>query len=253
MARRIDLNADLGESEAPEDIARDIAIMDVVTSANIACGGHAGNDATMKAMLEAAAKRGVAAGGHPSYPDRKNFGRVSMEMRGDELRREISDQIGALASIAEHLDIALSHIKPHGALYNDMADDAKLTAKLFDASLNSIPDIPMVGLAGSEVKDVADELRLPFIPEAFIDRRYTPNGRLVPRSEVGAVIESNEERIAQALSIARDGKVTASGGKIISINAHTLCLHSDSDGALETARAVRRALEDAGIEIAAPT
>ena len=245
MARRIDLNADLGESEAPEDIARDIAIMDIVTSANIACGGHAGNDATMKVMLEAAAERGVAAGAHPSYPDRANFGRVSMDIGEEDLFKSLIGQMEMLKDLAEQRAVPVCHVKPHGALYNDMVENPDLMQTIARASRKVFPNATLVGLA-------AKDMELSFIREAFIDRLYTPEGRLVPRSEAGAVVESNEERIAQALMLTEKGKAIASNGEEIQIDATTLCLHSDSDGALETARLVRRALEGAGIEVTAP-
>ncbi len=251
MKTIIDLNADLGESGIVADIARDIAMMDIVSSANIACGGHAGDAEIMREMLTAASARGVRAGAHPSYPDRANFGRISMQIDAEALLDALVTQISALADLARQLDIPIAHVKPHGALYNDAADDADLADLVADAAALAAPGAALVGLAGGAMDEAAKKRGLRFIAEGFVDRRYAPQGRLQPRSEDGAVIAGEAERAAQALAIARGDAILASHGGNIVVQADSLCLHSDSDGALQSAAAVRAALCDAGISIGA--
>ena len=252
MARQIDLNADLGESEDAADIARDMAIIDIVSSVNIACGGHAGSVQVMRILLNAAKERGIAVGAHPSYPDRENFGRIAMVMDDDVLTASLIEQLQTMQALSAEMGVVVHHVKPHGALYNDMANSVALSDLVCRAARQIFPNAALVGLASSETQKLAGDKKQPFVAEAFVDRRYTSKGRLVPRSETGAVIESQHERVAQALRIAKDGKAIALSGEDIGIVAQTLCLHSDSDGALQTARAVRLALENEGIEIAAP-
>lgn len=251
MAGKIDLNADLGESADSDAVARDVAMMEIISSANIACGGHAGDTATMRAMLIAAKAHGVCAGAHPSYPDRANFGRVSMAIEPRELQSSLEAQIADFYAQAVAQNIAVTHVKPHGALYNDAADDPALAAIIAVAVRNAAPNAALVGLAGSAMADAAARYGLRFIGEGFLDRRYTGHGRLVPRQQSGAVIEAQAHRIAQGLSLAHGKQITAIDGEPVSITAQTLCLHSDSAGALESASAVRAALEAAGIRIAA--
>jgi 5-oxoprolinase (ATP-hydrolysing) subunit A len=252
MAQRIDLNADLGESEDAADISRDIAIMDVVSSVNIACGGHAGSERVMRILLNAAKERGIAVGAHPSYPDRENFGRIAMLMDDDDLTASLIEQLQAMQALAVEMGVVVHHVKPHGALYNDMANSEALSDLVCRAAREVFPNAVLVGLASSKTQKLADDREQPFVAEAFVDRRYTNRSRLVSRSENGAVIEDQAERVAQALSLAKFGTAMAATGEDIGIDAQTLCLHSDSDGALQTARAVRIALEKEGIEIAAP-
>lgn len=251
MNRNIDLNADLGEFDEPEALARDRAIMAQISSANIACGGHAGNDRTMAEMLEASAAAGVAGGAHPSYPDRENFGRTSMKMTDEALVVTLTEQILALKRHADTRGIPLTHVKPHGQLYNDAADDmhlAKLIAKVIGQTL---PDAAYVGLAGSEMAIAARSAGQAFIAEGFADRRYDARGRLVSRKEAGAVLESEAERIEQALDLARGEPIHSQEGRLIDIKVDSICLHSDSDGALASARDIRAALDKAGIKVAA--
>lgn len=241
MRWTIDLNADLGEFDDAQALARDIAIMDYVSSVNIACGGHAGSDRTMAMMLEASAEAGVAAGAHPSYPDRANFGRKSMQIGDDELLAALSGQIEVLKRHAQAAGVTLTHVKPHGQLYNDATDNAHLAGLLAEVIRDTLPNAAYVGLAGSEMADAARDAGLHFIAEGFADRRYDARGRLVPRSEAGAVLESGNERIDQALVLARGGRIDS------------ICLHSDSDGALASARDIRAALDIEGIKVAAAT
>lgn len=251
MTRTIDLNADLGEFDEPDALARDVAITREISSANIACGGHAGNDRTMVIMLEASAAAGVTAGAHPSYPDRNNFGRLSMKMPDDALVATLSEQILALKRHADERGIELTHVKPHGQLYNDAADDlhlAKLIAKVIKETL---PDAAYVGLAGSEMAVAARNAGQTFIAEGFADRRYDRHERLVSRKEAGAVLENPQERIAQALDLASGEPIYSKEGELIDPDVDSICLHSDSDGALASARDIRAALDKAGIRIVA--
>lgn len=249
MTSTIDLNADLGEDESPEAEARDIAIMDIVSSCNIACGGHAGSPESMRTMLTAARTRQIAPGAHPSYPDRSGFGRRSIDISLEELEACLTSQLQDIRNIADQVGVPLTHLKPHGALYNDAQDDPALSGLLVDMSARA--GLALVSMPKSLIQKKAAERNIRFIGEAFIDRRYTAGGRLLPRSEEGAVIEDESDRIVQGLTLAKGGALTAQDGTILQVAAHTLCLHSDSDGALETARKMRMALEKAGIAISA--
>lgn len=247
MAGLIDLNADLGEDDSPDGMARDAEILSVVSSCSIACGGHAGDEATMVATLAAAKANGVVAGAHPSYPDRKNFGRVSMAMSAQELRVSLTEQVELLSTLAKRDGVTLGHLKPHGALYNDAQDDAGLAAAIAEVAAEY--DLPLVGMAGSACAAAAAERGMPYLAEGFVDRRYTPARRLQSRGLPGAVIEEEAQRVEQAVALAKASPITASDGSAITVSAQTLCLHSDSEGALATARAVRAALEMAGLRI----
>ena len=247
MTSVIDLNADLGEDESPEGTARDIAIMDIVSSCNIACGGHAGSPASMRTMLAAAKTGQIAPGAHPSYPDREGFGRRSMDMSLEELEACLSNQLRAIRTIADEVDVRLTHLKPHGALYNDAQDDPALSGLL--VALAARTGLALVGMPASLIQKKATEKKIGFIAEAFIDRRYTDLGRLVPRSQAGAVIADEEDRIRQGLALATGAPLTTQEGTPLAVEAQSLCLHSDSDGALETAKKMRLALERAGIAI----
>lgn len=249
MTSSIDLNADLGEM--PDSQARDIAILDIVSSCNIACGGHAGDSASMAVMLKAAKARGVAVGAHPSYPDREHFGRRSLSINHGALAASLRDQISGFIEAVRTVGCDVHHVKPHGALYNDMADDAALARLVAQVSAEALPGTPLVGLAGSAVEAAARDGGLPFIAEAFVDRAYTGAARLVPRSQAGAVIAEPSERAAQALALATGKAIRASDGGELQLSADTLCLHSDSDAALESAAAIRTALEGAGLMIRA--
>jgi len=251
MTGMIDLNADLGEDESVEAMARDIAIMDVVSSCNIACGGHAGSPITMRAMLIAAKKKGVSAGAHPSYPDRANFGRTSMKMGRDTLMGSLLEQLKSIESITEEVATVLTHLKPHGALYNDAQDNAALADIL--VSIARTKNLALVCMADSIIHLKARESGVRFIAEAFIDRQYTKHARLVSRTEKGAVIREDSERMKQGLALAHGKPIITAENQPKIIQAETLCLHSDSDGALVTAKNLRNALELANITIAAPT
>lgn len=247
MTSTIDLNADLGEDESPAGIARDIEIMAIVSSCNIACGGHAGSLKTMKAMLTAAKSKRIAAGAHPSYPDRSGFGRTSIDISLEDMEACLIQQLQQITTIAAELDMDLTHIKPHGALYNDAQDDPGLSDLLVKVAGQA--KLALVGMPGSLIQQKAEQSGIAFIAEAFIDRRYCGNGRLVPRSETGAVIADEDERIQQGLSLAKGTAFEAQDQSPLTVIAQSLCLHSDSDGALKTAQHMRQALENSGIAI----
>ena len=247
MTSIIDLNADLGETDSPDGIARDIAIMDIVSSCNIACGGHAGSPDVMRTMLMSAKSSSIAPGAHPSYPDRAGFGRTSMDISLANLEASLARQLQDIKEIAAEVRVNLTHIKPHGALYNDAQDDPGLSTLLVDMAARA--NLALVGMPGTLIQQKASDKGITFIAEACIDRQYSSNGRLVPRSEAGAVIADEDDRIRQGLSLAKATPLLAQDGGVLTIEAQTLCLHSDSDGALETARRMRTTLEQAGILI----
>ena len=225
----IDLNADLGE-----EVTDDEALLAVVTSANVACGYHAGNPAIMRAVCEEAARRGVSVGAQVSYADRENFGRVALDVEYDVLRDQVADQVGVLSAIAEAAGTVVRYVKPHGALYHRVIDDPDQAAAVLAAS----GSLPVLGMAGELLTQAAAAGRA-VLHEGFPDRAYGPDGRLVPRSEPGAVL-TDAVRIAQrAVELA-----TGTEPRIDSV-----CVHGDTPGAVDHARAVRQALEAAGLEL----
>lgn len=250
MNRSIDLNADLGEQ--PEEQARDIALMRHISSCNIACGGHAGDEASMAVMLRAAKAADIAAGAHPSYPDRAGFGRVSLDMPLGALIGSLIEQVRALESVAAREGVALTHIKPHGMLYNDLADRRDMALGVAEALHAAFPNLAQVGLAHSASEDAARAVGARFIAEGFVDRGYTPVRRLVPRSQPGALIASDAERAAQAIAIAKGEPIAANDGSLIHVMAQSLCIHSDSPGAEQTALRIAGEMAVLGITIKAP-
>lgn len=250
MTLAIDLNADLGELPGPAGRASDRAILAEVTSCAIACGAHAGDDQIMEATLLAAQEHNVLAGAHPSYPDRENFGRVSLSISPDDLQASLCEQMLQLATIAARHNIALNHIKPHGALYNDAAKDAAIARTVASASQSCFgAKLALIGPPDSQTEIAATQHGLPFHAEGFMDRAYMPDGSLMPRGQPGAVLDNNEARLQQACQIARFGQVSDCEGGVLAMPAKTLCLHGDSPGAAQTARSLRAALEAEGISV----
>jgi UPF0271 protein len=244
----IDLNADLGEG-APFDAE----LLQIVSSANIACGGHAGDSESMAATVRSAIANGVAVGAHPGYADRDGFGRESGFMSGDALYESLTGQVTALADIAAELGARLSHVKPHGALYNDALRNRDL-ADIIARVIAEAPGEPaFMGMAGTELERSANQHGLEFIAEAFVDRAYEPDGTLVSRKEPGAVHEDLAVATTQAVRLAAHGETTARNGEIVKVRADTLCIHGDTPGAAEKARAVRDVLESHGVDIRAHT
>ena len=244
----IDLNADLGEGDPYDE-----ELLQIVSSCNVACGGHAGDEESMAATVRMAIENGVAVGAHPGYPDREGFGRVSGFMRGEELYESLTSQVACLEDIAAQLGAKITHIKPHGALYNDAVKDAGL-AEIIARVTAEAPGAPaMTGMANTELQKAAARHGLVFIAEGFIDRAYEPDGTLVPRSEPGAVHQDVAVAATQAVGLAEVGQVTSRNGDVIPVKVDTLCIHGDTPGAAEKARAVRDVLETHGVEIRAQT
>ena len=242
----IDLNADLGEGAPYDD-----ELLEIVSSANVACGAHAGDVATMARTVQNAIVNGVALGAHPGYPDRDGFGRESGFLSGDDLYDSLAEQVTLLADIAAEHGARIAHVKPHGALYNDAVRDADL-ADVIARVVAEAPGSPaFMGMARTELEAAAGRHGLDFVAEAFIDRAYEADGTLVSRKEPGAVHEDLNVATTQAVRLVKDGRVTARNGEEISVRADTLCIHGDTPGAASKARAVRDVLESHGIKIRA--
>jgi UPF0271 protein len=248
---RIDLNADLGEGFGVWQMGDDDALLEVVTSANVACGFHAGDPRTMQRVCAAAATRGVVIGAQVSYRDRAGFGRRRIDMAEDELSADVLYQLGALTGFARAAGAGVRYIKPHGALYNSAADDPLQARAVVSAAAAFDRTLPVLGLPGSALEAAAQSASINFVAEAFADRAYLPTGRLVPRSEPGAVHTAVDTVVAQAIGIVRDAAVSAVDGTPVTVRAASLCLHGDTPRAVELARAVRAALHDAGCTLAA--
>ncbi|UJB20942.1 MULTISPECIES: 5-oxoprolinase subunit PxpA [Lysobacter] len=246
MPARIDFNCDIGEG-----CGDDAAIVPYVSSANIACGGHAGDEATMRATLRLCRQHGVATGAHPGYDDPEHFGRRTLPLSRDEIAMLMLSQLARLASIADDEGVRLTHVKPHGALYNLAADDRIVAQAIVGAVAAFDPHLIVYGLAQSQLTDAAEQAGLRAAHEVFAERGYAANGRLLPRGQPGAVIESLDASIRQVRDLVLRGEVEVAGGGRIALRADTLCLHGDRDDAAAFARAVREALHADGIEVAA--
>ncbi|MGW5060229.1 LamB/YcsF family protein [Streptomyces sp. NPDC004096] len=249
----IDLNADLGEGFGRWQLTDDERLLSVVTSANVACGFHAGDAATMRRVCALAAERGVRIGAQVSYRDLAGFGRRSMDVPPAELAAEVAYQIGALEVFARAAGSRVSYVKPHGALYNRVVHDERQAEAVVDGVLLADAALPVLGLPGSRLLEVAEKAGLPAVTEAFADRAYTEEGTLVPRGEDGAVVTDPDGVVERSVGLARFGVVTAHSGREISVRARSLCLHGDTPGAVGLARRVRAALEAAGIHVEAFT
>jgi UPF0271 protein len=248
---RIDLNADLGESFGAWRMGDDAGVMPWITSANIACGFHAGDPATMRATIALCARHDVAIGAHPSLPDLQGFGRREMKIPPDEAYVQTLYQLGALHALTRVAGTQLHHVKPHGALYNMAARDRALAHAIATAVRDFDPLLILVGLAGSALVDAGRDAGLTVQREGFCDRRYRIDGSLTPRSEPGAVIEDIDSAVAQAVSIATRGEALTLDGKTVRIEADTLCVHGDRANAAVFAQRLRGALENVGLQVAA--
>ena len=247
----IDLNADLGETVDGMPTADDEAMFAVISSASIACGGHAGDAASMREAVILAERFGVAVGAHPSYPDRGSFGRLAVAMEASALAAAVGEQLARL-----HLAGAdVRYVKPHGALYHavirdrEQADAVIRAVAEFSATLGR--PLPVLGLPGG-IAAAAASVGLPFVHEAFLDRGYLPDGSLVPRGRPDALLDDPQLVAARAVRLAREGVVEAIDGTLVSADTASLCVHGDSPAAVAMARAVRAALDEAGIEVRAP-
>lgn len=242
--RSIDLNVDLGEGGN-----EDAALIALASSANIACGGHAGDDSTMRAAIQAALAAGVSIGAHPGYEDRENFGRRALDLPPSEVTALVARQISKLMEIAASLGAEIHHVKPHGALYLQANRDTTLAEAVVDGVVKCLPGAVFYVPPGGELARAGQRAGLHIVPEGFVDRRYAETGELLPRNEPGAVIEDLTTAIDQAKNIALHHQVTSISGNPISLPAATLCVHGDGFHAVETLRAVRTALEAAGVTI----
>jgi 5-oxoprolinase (ATP-hydrolysing) subunit A len=245
----IDLNADVGESFGPWPMGADETLVPLVSSVNIACGAHAGDAATILRTAALAVRHGVAIGAHPGYPDLAGFGRRDLDLTADELLATVIVQVGAVIAGARVAGAAVRHVKPHGAMYNRSARDPAMAETIARAIRDLDPELVLVGLAGSASIYAARAVGLRVAEEAFADRAYEPDGSLRSRRLDGALLRP-AEAAAQAVSIARDGRVTATDRSVIAVRADTICIHGDSPDAAETAIAVRAALAEAGIAVA---
>ncbi|PUA18377.1 LamB/YcsF family protein [Glaciimonas sp. PCH181] len=243
----IDLNADLGEGGVSDQ-----ALLGLISSANIACGWHAGRAFLMQQTVAWAVQHGVAIGAHPSFPDRDNFGRTEMNLPPEEIYSGMLYQIGALAGIAEAQGAKLAHVKPHGALYNQAARDPKLADVIVAAVRDFNPSLALYGLANSALIDAARRVGLTAIQEVFADRGYNADGTLVKRGTPGAMIDDADQALAQTMSMVRDSRVQAIDGSWVPLIAHSVCLHGDGAHALAFAQRIRAHLTQEGIIVAAP-
>jgi len=241
----IDLNADLGEG-----MGSDNALLEIVSSASIACGGHAGDADTMRSVLTACRDKGIRAGAHPGYADRQRFGRFRLVMPMSELLEQIRSQLVLIRAIAAEVGVPVSYVKLHGALANQSSEELALAVGIFATIQGMDPKMAVLGFDNSQQVRAAKAVGVPLIREAYADRAYTSQGMLVPRSEAGAVIEDVDAVVERCLRLAKHGEIVAMDGTIIRSAARSICLHGDTAGAVDMAREVRSALEGEGIAIA---
>jgi UPF0271 protein len=249
----VDLNADLAEGFGIWTLGDDDALLDIVTSANLACGFHAGNPVGLARACRAAAARGVRIGAQVGYFDLAGFGRRRIEVAPEELSADVIYQIGALQALARAAGTTLGYVKPHGALYNTIVTDSDQARAVAEAVHASDPSLPVLGLAGSVFFTEARRLGLRTVAEAFADRAYQPDGQLVSRSDAGAVLTDPAQIAERVLSMVTTGSVTAVDGSAVAIEVESVCVHGDSPGAVTIAGAVRERLLAEGIELAAFT
>ena len=240
----IDLNADLGEG-----CDTDEALLDLISSANIACGWHAGGARVMRECVRWAVQKGVSIGAHPSFYDPENFGRKEMDLPPGEIYAGVLYQLGALSAIAQAEGGRIAHVKPHGALYNQAARDAKIADAIVSAVHDFDPSVAVFALANSGLVTAAHNVGLIAVEEVFADRGYRADGSLVPRNQPGALLDDEDEVLARTLAMAREQRVKSVDGQWVPLNAQTVCLHGDGPHALKFARRIRSALNTAGIEV----
>ena len=249
--KTLDLNCDMGEGLGAWKMGDDAALLDHVTSANIACGFHAGDPGTIHRTVELALEKGVAVGAHPSLPDLQGFGRRRMNVSATETYDMVLYQIGALAGFATACGGKLAHVKPHGALYNMAAKDGKLAQAIAQAIKDFDPRLVLFGLAGSELIRAGEQAGLKTANEVFADRTYQPDGSLTLRTQPHAMIHDVETAITQVQRMVGEGRVRSQQGGDVPVQADTLCIHGDEPGAVEFARRIRAALDAAGVRVAA--
>lgn len=245
--KNIDLNCDMGE--LPEAIADGTqeALMKFINSANVACGGHAGDEQTMRTTIEQALRHEVSIGAHPGYADRKNFGRLELQMTPAEVANSVFEQVTALARVAESCGVQVVHVKPHGALYNQAVHNPDLARAIADGVARWRRDVVLLGLAGSSMLDVFQQAGFAIAAEAFADRRYEPDGTLRSRQHGDALLRDPQQAGQQALRIVEESTVIASDGSEVYVEAQTICIHGDTPGAIQIAAGVAEALRNGGV------
>jgi UPF0271 protein len=248
----IDLNSDVGESFGAYRIGADEDLFPLISSANVACGFHGGDPRVMERTVTTLARKGVAIGAHPGFPDIPGFGRREMHLSPEEIRTDVMYQIGALKVFCDAAGVPLHHVKPHGAMYNMAAKDREMARAIAQAVINAAPTAMIYAQAGTEMAHAAENLGLRVAYEVFADRAYLANGLLVPRSQGGAVIHDAEDVGARIISMTRGEPIATIDGAPIMLRADTVCVHSDTPQAVAIARAVRSALDVAGIVLRAP-
>lgn len=248
-ATELDLNSDVGEGFGIWRLGDDDALLDVVTSANVACGFHAGDPATMRRVCELAVARGVRVGAQVSYRDLAGFGRRRMDMAPGDLRDDVTYQLGALDAFARSAGDRVRYVKPHGALYNTIVTDEEQAAAVVEAVRRYDPALPVLGLPGSAWLRLATGAGLTAVPEAFADRAYTGSGQLASRRRPGAVLHDTDEVVARTVRMAVERAVTTVDGTTLTVEARSVCVHGDTPGAVEMARRIRQGLLAAGVRL----
>lgn len=249
---KIDLNCDMGESFGVWKMGNDFALMDYVSSVNIACGFHAGDASVIRKTAEKAAEKNLAIGAHPSFPDLQGFGRREMKMSADEIFDIVLYQVSALKGICEALNTKLRHVKPHGALYNQAAKDKSIAEAIAKAVKNIDKNLIFYGLSGSFLISEAENIGLKTASEVFADRTYQADGNLTPRTNQNALIKESETALNQVLQMINSQTVTAVNGEIVKLKAETVCIHGDGKNALEFAKTIHQQLKNSGISIESP-
>lgn len=247
--KTVDLNCDLGESFGAYTIGRDSDVIPLISSANIACGWHAGDAVVMSQTVRAAVESGISIGAHPGFPDLVGFGRRNMTVTPTEAKAYIQYQVGALNAFCTAEGVKMQHVKPHGALYNMAAKDEALARAICEGIASVSDDLILMGLSGSLMADAAAAIGIPFASEVFADRAYEDDGSLVARSKPGAVITDDNEAAARVVEMALHGTVTSVNGKKIAIEADSVCVHGDNAHALEFVKLIRSRLSENGVEI----
>jgi UPF0271 protein len=250
MLTHLDLNSDMGERDSAEGLALDDELMPMITSVNIACGGHAGSLELMRRTALVAARHGIAIGAHPGLPDRASFGRTEQRLPANDIATLVAEQVHALAGVLAQECLTLSHVKPHGALYNMAARDPVVARAVVDAVRRLDPKLLLYALAGSVLADLAHTVGLVVVHEAFADRSYRSDGTLVPRNQKGSVLEYDED-VRRQLHHILEGRVVTDDGATLPIRADSLCLHSDTPQSVRLARMIRRELDGTGITVGA--
>lgn len=246
----IDLNSDLGENTPDRMVGDDAAMLGIVTSANVACGFHAGSPEGIRETLDAAVRNGVVIGAHPGYRDYENFGRTNVQIDSATLQAHVEYQLGALIGLAKAVGGAVEYVKPHGALYNTIARDERQAADVAAAIRAVDPNLVMLGLAGGVALEVASKAGLQVAAEAFADRAYQPDGQLVSRTQEGAVLHDAVAVAERMVRFAETGLIRAIDGTDVRVDASSICVHGDSAGAIAMATETRRMLQEAGVTIA---